>query len=326
MHDHDTSLLRYIIDSVEVGVFAVNQDMEVILWNRFMEGGSDRKAHEVVGKNLFDCFPELPRKWLERKIRNVFLLKNYSFTSWEQRPYLFRFPHNRPVTGNIDCMRQNCTFLPVKDQSGEIQSVCVTLFDVTDTSIYAEMLNESLVKLEETSIRDGLTGVYNRRYLEEFLAKEFGRIKRYGGTFSFIIIDLDHFKKINDTYGHTVGDKVLKIATERFSNYLRTADIMGRYGGEEFAAILPETNLAGAVIVAERLRSALTDSPLVIADLSLEVSASLGVAEFHPDDGKYEQLIQTADSALYRAKENGRNQVAVGDRENTLPTDNTSPG
>src|SRR4030067_2640534 len=119
MHDHDTSLLRYIIDSVEVGVFAVNQDMEVILWNRFMEGGSDRKAHEVVEKNLFDCSPELPRKWLERKIRNVFLLKNFAFTSWEQRPYLFRFPHNRPITGGVGHIYHTFTFLPVNGATGE---------------------------------------------------------------------------------------------------------------------------------------------------------------------------------------------------------------
>lgn len=319
MRVNDPLLLRCIIDSIEVGVFAVNKDMEVVLWNRFMEYGSDCTAQEVLGRNLFDCFPELPRKWLERKIQNVFLLKNYAFTSWEQRPYLFKFSHNRPVTGNIDCMRQNCTFLPVKDQSGELQYVCITLFDVTDTSIYAEMLNESLNQLKESSIRDGLTGIYNRRYLEEVLEKEFGRIKRYGGIFSFIIIDLDYFKKINDTYGHTTGDKVLKIATERFANYLRNADIIGRYGGEEFAVILPETNLAGAAIVADRLRRTLTDSNIVLADLSLNISASFGVTQFHSRYHNYEQMIQAADNALYRAKKNGRNQVAVADPEAETP-------
>ncbi|MFZ5464596.1 MAG: PAS domain-containing protein [Pseudomonadota bacterium] len=104
-------LLDFVVDRIEVGIFAVDRGMRIVLWNRFMALHSGRPAEEVVGSNLFEVFPELPRKWLEKKIDNVFVLKNYSFTSWEQRPFLFRFDHNRPITGGIDCMRQNCTFL-----------------------------------------------------------------------------------------------------------------------------------------------------------------------------------------------------------------------
>ena len=97
-----TSLLNFIVDRTHVGIFVVNQKREILLWNQFMEIHSERKADTVVGQNLFEAFPELPQKWLDRKIENIFILKNFSFTSWEQRPYLFKFAHNRPVTGGVD--------------------------------------------------------------------------------------------------------------------------------------------------------------------------------------------------------------------------------
>src|SRR5664279_332880 len=109
-----TDLLGFIVERIEVGIFAVDRDYRVVLWNRFMATRSQRSAAEVIGRSLFESFPELPQKWLERKIDSVFVLKNYAFTSWEQRPFLFRFHHNRPITGGVDAMRQNCTFLPQK--------------------------------------------------------------------------------------------------------------------------------------------------------------------------------------------------------------------
>jgi two-component system NtrC family sensor kinase len=142
-------LLDFVVDRLEVGIFAVNADMTVVLWNHFMVMHSGRPAADVVGRNLFECFPELPHVWLEKKIRNVFLLKNYAFTSWEQRPYLFRFQHNRPVTGGVDAMQQSCTFLPVKGEGEGVEHVCITLFDLTDTAIYHRQLSIAIVELEQ---------------------------------------------------------------------------------------------------------------------------------------------------------------------------------
>jgi len=141
-------LLGFIVERIEVGIFAVDRDYRVVLWNRFMATRSQRSAAEVVGRNLFESFPELPRKWLERKIDSVFVLKNYAFTSWEQRPFLFRFHHNRPITGGVDAMRQNCTFLPQKNGNGEVELVCVTVADFTDTAMFQGRLNESIAQLE----------------------------------------------------------------------------------------------------------------------------------------------------------------------------------
>ncbi len=148
IHPDNFPLLKFVVDRVEVGIFAVDQAMRVTLWNRFMAVHSGRAADEVLGQNLFDCFPELPRKWLEKKIQSVFVLKNYSFTSWEHRPYLFRFHHNRPITGGIDTMQQNCTFLPVRGDGENVNHVCVTIFDYTDTALYQGRLKSAIADLE----------------------------------------------------------------------------------------------------------------------------------------------------------------------------------
>ena len=146
---HSLDLLEFIVERIEVGVFAVDRDCHVVLWNRFMSTHSKRTADEVVGLNLFECFPELPRKWLERKIESVFVLKNYAFTSWEQRPFLFRFHHNRPVTGGVDAMRQNCTLLPQKNSAGDVELVCITLADFTDTAMFQGRLSDAISELEK---------------------------------------------------------------------------------------------------------------------------------------------------------------------------------
>ncbi len=274
-----------------------------------MANHSGLSADTVIGKNLFDCFPELPKAWLSKKIQGVFLLKNLAFTSWEQRPYLFRFPHNRPITGEISHMYQDFTFMPVKDETGEVDSVYITLFDMTDTAILQTELKNAFDSLSEISNRDGLTGMYNRRYLEQQLSMEFDRCKRYTGEFSFIIFDLDHFKRVNDTYGHLAGDEVLCAVSRRIQSLLRNVDVLGRYGGEEFGVILPSTSLEGALIVAEKLRQAVAQEPVMFKEISIPVTTSIGVVDFKPDAPNYEHLIHCADLALYYGKENGRNRV-----------------
>ena len=301
------NLLNFIVDRANVGIFVINHDRKVMVWNQFMEIHSERKADTVVGKNLFEAFPELPQKWLDRKIENVFILKNFSFTSWEQRPYLFKFAHNRPVTGGVDCMRQDCTLMPVKDDAGEVQFVCFTVLDVTDTSIYQSKLVETTEKLREMSNRDGLTQLFNRRYIEETLSIEYARAKRYGNKLSIILTDIDFFKKVNDNHGHLAGDEVLRVVSQRLTDGLRGTDILGRYGGEEFIIVLPETDIKGAEILAERLRKVVNAEPITAEGKSLSIAISLGVTEINEKTLAYAQLIAEADLGLYKSKENGRN-------------------
>jgi len=311
-------LLQVIIDRVGIGIVVVDREHNIVVWNSFMESYSEVKAKEVLGKNLFTSFPELPRNWLERKIQNVFMLKNFSFTSWEHRPYLFRFQHNRPITGGAEHMRQNCTFLPIKNENNnEIDYVCITLFDATDISVYENMLKEAVKSLAKVSNQDSLTGVYNRRYLEISMGREFNRAQRYGHPFSAIILDLDHFKNINDSFGHAAGDEVLKVISARIHEALRTPDTLGRFGGEEFVIVLPETDLASAASIAERLRKTIEEKPVIFQndmlyeDIEIKVSASIGVTSLRNDTLDYQTMIQEADTALYQSKEHGRNQVTI---------------
>ena len=156
-----TSILESAIDRINIGVFIINSRMEIVLWNHFMEVNSGQPSSAVVGRNLFECFPDLPRNVVENKIKSVFILKNFAFSGWEQRPYLFKFRHNRPVTGGVEYMYQDCTFMPIKNEAGDVDHICVVVVDTTDVAIYKKMHQEALFSLAEASHRDGLTGIYN---------------------------------------------------------------------------------------------------------------------------------------------------------------------
>lgn len=160
---------------------------------------------------------------------------------------------------------------------------------------------------------DGLTGVLNRNAVLGVLQRELSRARRDGTPVGVAIVDLDHFKKINDTYGHVVGDQVLCEAMKRGKELLRPYDSLGRYGGEEFLAVLPGCNLHDTAIVAERLRAKLAGAPVMCGETAVAMSASLGVtcSAHWPNDIEALNLVKAADEALYRAKRAGRNRVEV---------------
>ena len=164
-------------------------------------------------------------------------------------------------------------------------------------------------EVKRLAITDSLTGLFTRRQLFYLGERELDRFRRYGTTFCAIMLDLDDFKKINDTYGHLVGDQVLMTTAERCRQNVRSVDIIGRYGGEEFVLILPEINAEGGRRTAERLRDVLAASPVETESGPVVVSASLGIAEIGPHHQRLEDLIHAADLAAYRAKSSGRNRV-----------------
>jgi two-component system cell cycle response regulator len=173
-------------------------------------------------------------------------------------------------------------------------------------------LREKNARLEELSSTDGLTGIANRRYLMEMLELEFLRSERYQSWLSLIMCDLDHFKAINDRYGHQAGDQALVTVATLLKEGLRKHDIVGRYGGEEFALVLPETNLEGARVVGERYRALIEGLSFTTSGVSLSLTASFGVVSYpHNDILGVDDLIRRADRALYDAKAGGRNKVVV---------------
>jgi len=164
-------------------------------------------------------------------------------------------------------------------------------------------------QLKELSITDELTSIANRRYFFETASRELARARRVNRPFSIIIFDLDHFKNINDTYGHLIGDDILKEIAQKVVSQLRTLDIYARYGGEEFIICLPETMAHDAVIVAERIRNIVEECKFKDNDHLITVTISLGIASLTDIDEELEMIIKHADEALYQAKQSGRNCV-----------------
>jgi diguanylate cyclase (GGDEF)-like protein len=169
-------------------------------------------------------------------------------------------------------------------------------------------------ELERRATTDVLTGVANRRHFTETAEREINRARRYGNKLSVLMLDIDHFKKVNDTYGHAVGDEVLKILPGVVQPLLRKLDFMGRLGGEEFAVVLVETDGDGAAVVAERLRKGLQAVEVRALGVHLHFTVSIGCTEVRVNEQAEDlkRALERADEALYKAKESGRNRVVVG--------------
>lgn len=170
--------------------------------------------------------------------------------------------------------------------------------------------NAEVARLHELAVTDGLTQVANHRHFQERLREEFRRAQRYDDALSLILVDLDHFKNVNDNFGHLVGDEVLATMAGCVKAGVRETDFVARYGGEEFAVLLPHTQLAGALTVAERIAGEMKRAKL--GPPGLKVTASFGVSGFPGRSvSTFEQLLRTADEALYRAKREGRDRISL---------------
>ncbi len=297
------SLFAQIVDRLNVGVFVVNQDLEILVWNRFMASGTGRSADQVLGKKLLEVMPGLASAALIRKIRTVFRLGGFAFSSWEQRPYILPTPPRRPITGGAEHMQQDCTFVPLKGQGGSVEAVCVTIVDVTETAIYRRKLVDALAS-------DELTGVFNRRHVLAQLEVERHRADRYASPLSVGMLDVDHFKRINDRWGHLAGDEALRHVSAVIRSAIRPTDVVGRYGGEEFLLVFPSTNGVGAGAAAERLRLKIAAEHCRIGQEAIPITVSIGVAQYRANES-VTTMIGNADQAMYASKSNGRDRVTV---------------
>ena len=193
--------------------------------------------------------------------------------------------------------------------TGGVPVLISAFIDVTKKITAEKEITALNQKLKEQAIRDPLTGLYNRRFMEKAIARELYLAEKKGQTVCVIMGDLDYFKKINDTYGHQVGDKALQFFGELIKANTRNSDISCRYGGEEFLLLLPNISYRNAIRRAEAIRSKLSRTPFIFNESTAFLNASFGVAAFPDDAGEGISLISTADRALYMAKERGRNCV-----------------
>ena len=198
------------------------------------------------------------------------------------------------------------------DHSGEYRQIALPISDVCGLAVSNARMYQDLHRIATT---DPLTDINNRRQFFELAEREFSRSLRYGSALSALMIDIDHFKKINDTYGHQAGDLVIVTVARTFSSILRNSDICGRYGGEEFAVLMPETGIDTAMIVADRIRSAVESQVIRFQDTDIRVTISIGASVINADSTNIHTLLSFSDQALYRAKESGRNKVCVWERE-----------
>jgi diguanylate cyclase (GGDEF)-like protein/PAS domain S-box-containing protein len=194
--------------------------------------------------------------------------------------------------------------IPLMDKNGEVTHFASIERDLTR---YKRMETQ----LINMALFDSLTGALSRPAFMEQSTKELSRSMRFHRPLSVMMIDIDHFKAINDNYGHAAGDNVLQIFVEAIQEVIRSTDFLGRVGGEEFALLLPDTSAPAAAHLAERIRERITRYPYLAGDMLIEVTASLGVAEFQSEDRDIKTLLNRADEALYQAKQSGRNRVNI---------------
>lgn len=314
--DPQGTILRVINDSIDIGGLKPGQMLA-----QFITPDDRRKLDDFL-KDLLEKKAVFNREFALQKNDQTLPLVLFAVTD-NKTILIIGIPKGEPAV----------TFIDLYEELASMQGVMADglrkeIRTYTGTNLGAEVirLNKELVTLQrevvrknaelerlsgeiqKLSISDPLTGVYNRRGFFEIGVREIARVKRFGYHLSIIIVDIDLFQQINDTYGHGVGDAVLVETAKRCREQTRKVDIIGRYGGDEFTVLLPETQMAEACLVADRLRTAF-QKPIKLDQQEFSVTISLGVAGLKEDMTELPDLLDKADHALVRAKEAGRNCV-----------------
>lgn len=299
-----------IFNTIDNGIILLDENLKVVAWNSWLEIKTDILSADIVGKNITDEFTYINEKKLKRKVKTVLVTKNQSFYSVNPHKFLIDIEVDS-ITNNIySSMQQDITIAPY---DLEEKIVCLYIYDKTslhETNYKLEKLNKKLIEL---SNRDHLTKVYNRRYFAEFSAKMLSLSIREKNPLGIISLDIDFFKKVNDKYGHSVGDEVLVTLAKKLEENIRQSDIVARFGGEEFVILTYNSNLEVLEKISEKIRKVIENLEIDTAKGVLKITASFGIAiyEEQKDNLSIESVLKRADDALYLAKNSGRNQVKI---------------
>jgi len=291
-------------------------NMANLISSIYNSGETSEKVRLLQSKmtDLFDITPHATRKLLDNVAQNsVDMLQIFEVAPGKMRPYSQMLQEANDELGKLN-MSYEQLVLDLKESKDKAE-------------VFANKLRQANAQLEQLAFRDGLTGLYNHRYFQESLAKELTRAKRHNRSLSLIIFDIDHFKKVNDTFGHPAGDQVLKNMAKSIEKVIRPNDIFARYGGEEFVIILPESDQAGLETFAERLRQCVESMTTVVIDKTIKITISCGGVQFAAKTPEITQqdLIDTIDRALYQSKNGGRNRVTILPAESISAKQTRSP-
>jgi len=272
----------------------------------------EEKAAEIYA--LYDITKEITRSFSEHEAQMAFRVKLKEHIFYEECRLL------DPLSDEVQALRSEPDYLlfVLRGKTrllGYLAIKGVLDRDKEKATILAHQFTLALQRIrlyqevERLAMTDSLTELYTRRYILERFEEELSRAKIRGMPLSFLMLDVDHFKRFNDQYGHLTGDQVLRGIAKTLRESIREIDIVGRFGGEEFCVVLPDTDRDGAFYVAERIRSGVEKSKITAYDTIAEATVSIGISTF-PDDGQQSsELLDKADWALYRAKKNGRNKI-----------------
>lgn len=273
------------------GIYMVDQQGLIQSWNRGAANITGYAERDVLGKPYALVFSE-------SGVREGQPLKTLTYARTHGH---CRDDQNRRKRSGEEFVA-HITLDAVRTESGEISAYIEVFHDITEQKRRED-------RLYQRATRDALTGIYNRGHFTEMATIEIDRARRFAEPLSVVLLDIDHFKKVNDTHGHEVGDKVIISVADTTAKAIRKIDFIGRIGGEEFAIMLPRANKEPAIEAMQRLRIKLAAQRVHVIDKDINVTVSIGIATLRPTTKDLAELLRNADAALYKAKREGRNRV-----------------
>jgi diguanylate cyclase (GGDEF)-like protein len=301
-----------ILNSINNGVIILNENLKVLAWNKWLEIFTNTKEDEIVGKYLHEVFSYINEKKLKRKVKSVLVTNSPSFYAKSVNKYLIDIPVSNITNQIYSSMQQDVTVVPYDIEK---KQVALYIYDTTTLCEFNNRLEVLNKELEDMSHRDPMTGLFNRRYFAVQSEKIKSYAQRNNLSLCVIILDIDKFKNINDTYGHMIGDEAIIATARALENALRKSDIVARFGGEEFVLLLQDCCIENGNIniIAEKIREDIEAIRITTDQGELSFTASLGVAQFDEkvDEDNLEHTLSRADHALYEAKQTGRNKTVI---------------
>ncbi len=296
----NTTFYQIITESIFDGLIQIDVDGEIILWNKGAERITGYPAQKMVGRDFREIFVKILGESGEQLRENSSLISK-TIADGIEREGLISFKHREGYY-----IKLLARTIAIQNETGKI----IGAVEVINDNKALMSIYQQNKRTEETVLFDTLTGIGNRAHIESRIRQALQFTRSSGTSAGILFMDIDHFKDFNDTYGHLIGDKILRFVANALRQNLRTSDSCGRWGGEEFLALISDTNPDGLRITAEKLRALISQTHLEENGLYLHVTISVGAAWAREGD-TLESLLQRADKLMYRSKARGRNCVTM---------------